>query len=193
MEGTSMVYTFDNAAAKERHTTQYFEIAGNRAIYHDGWFARTIHKAPWERKPRRALDDNVWELYDTRTDFSLANNLAAANPEKLKELQAVFLKEAAKYNVLPIDDRVFERFDGELVGRPDLMGKRTSLTVAEGMSGMMESAFINVKNKSKTITAEIEVPGNGAHGISSPKPVASAVGRSMPRTAFPPTTTTSSA
>jgi arylsulfatase A-like enzyme len=166
MEGTSLVYTFDNAQAKERHTTQYFEIAGNRAIYHDGWFARTIHRAPWE--PSRAgrwRTHSAWELYDTRADFSLANDLAAKNPAKLKELQAVFLKEAAKYNVLPIDDRVFERLNGELVGRPDLMGKRTSITVAEGMSGMMESAFINVKNKSKTITAEIEVPEKGAHGI----------------------------
>jgi len=164
MEGKSLVYTFDNAQAKERHTTQYFEIAGNRAIYHEGWFARTIHRAPWEPKSRRALEEDIWELYDTRTDFSLANDLAAKNPAKLKELQAVFLKEAAKYNVLPIDDRVFERLDGDLVGRPDLMGKRTSITVAEGMSGMMESAFINVKNKSKTITAEIEVPEKGAHG-----------------------------
>jgi arylsulfatase len=166
MEGNSLVYTFDNAAAKERHTTQYFEIAGNRAIYHDGWFARTIHRAPWESKPRRAIDDDsAWELFDTRADFGLANNLAAANPKRLKELQAVFLKEAAKYNVLPLDDRVFERLNGDLVGRPDLMGKRTSITVAEGMSGMMESAFINVKNKSKTITAEIEVPEKGAHGM----------------------------
>jgi arylsulfatase len=166
MEGKSLVYTFDNVDAKERHTTQYFEIAGNRAIYHEGWFARTIHRAPWESKPRRALeDDSAWELYDTRSDFSLANDLAAKNPAKLKELQAVFLKEARKYNVLPIDDRVFERLNGELVGRPDLMGTRKTITVAEGMSGMMESAFINVKNKSKTITAEIEVPDQGAHGI----------------------------
>jgi arylsulfatase len=110
-------------------------------------------------------DDSAWELYDTRSDFSLANDLAPKNPAKLKELQAVFLKEARKYNVLPIDDRVFERLNGELVGRPDLMGTRKTITVAEGMSGMMESAFINVKNKSKTITAEIEVPNQGAHGI----------------------------
>jgi hypothetical protein len=165
MEGKSLVYTFDDAQAKERHTTQYFEIAGNRAIYHEGWFARTIHRAPWEPKPRRALEEDIWELFDTRSDFGLANDLAAKNPAKLKELQAVFLKEAAKYNVLPIDDRVFERLNGELVGRPDLMGKRTSITVAEGMSGMMENCFINVKNRSKTITAEIEVPEKGAHGI----------------------------
>ncbi len=165
MEGTSLAYTFDNASAKERHTTQYFEIAGNRAIYHDGWFARTIHKAPWEQKVRRDMEEDIWELYDTRSDFSLANDLAAKNPAKLKELQTVFLEEAAKYQVLPIDDRFFERLNGAFVGRPDLMGDRKSITVAEGMSGMMESCFINVKNKSKTITAEIEVPEKGAHGI----------------------------
>jgi len=165
MEGTSLVYTFDSAQAKERHTTQYFEMAGNRAIYHDGWFARTIHRAPWETKPRRALeDDSAWELYDTRSDFSLANDLAPANPQKLKELQALFLTEARRYNVLPLDDRTLERLIGPLVGRPDLMGSRTSITVSEGMVGMMENCFLNVKNKSKTITAEIEVPEKGAHG-----------------------------
>ncbi len=162
MAGTSLVYTFDDAKAKERHTTQYFEIAGNRAIYHDGWFARTIHKAPWEPKPRRTLQDNsAWQLYDVRSDFSLANDLAAKNPKKLAEMQALFLKEAAKYGVLPMDDRVFERLDPKAVGRPDLMGGRTSLTLAEGMTGMMEGVFINVKNRSKTITAEIEVPAGG--------------------------------
>ena len=164
IEGKSLVYTFADAKAKERHATQYFEIAGNRAIYHEGWFARTIHRAPWEAQPRRALEEDVWELFDARTDFSLANDLAAKNPAKLKELQSVFLAEAGKHQVLPIDDRVFERLNGALVGRPDLMGARTSITVAEGMSGMMESTFINVKNKSKTITAEIVVPEKGAHG-----------------------------
>jgi arylsulfatase len=164
MEGTSLVYSFDNAKAKERHTTQYFEIVGNRAIYHDGWFARTIHKAPWESKPQRTLENDVWELFDTRTDFSLANDIAAKNPKKLAELQARFMKEAARYHVLPIDDRFFERLDAAAVGRPDLMQGRTSLTLAEGMTGMMEAAFINVKNRSKVITAEVEVPAGGANG-----------------------------
>jgi arylsulfatase len=165
MEGKSLVYSFDDAQAKERRTTQYFEIAGNRAIYHDGWYARTIHKAPWEAKPRRTLEDNsAWQLYDTRSDFSLANDLAAKNPRKLAELQAVFLREAEKYHVLPMDDRVFERLDAASVGRPDLMGGRTSMTLADGMTGMMESVFINVKNRSKTITAELEVPQGGAKG-----------------------------
>ncbi|HEX9206660.1 MAG TPA: arylsulfatase [Steroidobacteraceae bacterium] len=164
MEGTSLVYTFDDAKAKERHTTQYFEIAGNRAIYHDGWYARTIHRAPWEPKPRRSLEDNsAWELYDVRSDFSLANNLAAKNPQKLAELQALYLEEARKYHVLPMDDRVFERLDAVAVGRPDLMGGRTSMTLAEGMTGMMEGVFVNVKNRSSTITAELEAP-QGANG-----------------------------
>jgi arylsulfatase len=164
MEGVSMAYTFDDAKARERHTTQYFEIAGNRAIYHDGWLARTIHKAPWEKEKREPLEKDVWELYDVRNDFSLAADLAAKNPKKLKELQALFMKEAEKFHALPIDDRVFERLNARLVGRPDLMGGRTSLTLAEGMTGMMENVFINVKNKSKTITAEVEVPAGGANG-----------------------------
>jgi arylsulfatase len=164
MAGKSLMATFDDPNAKGR-TTQYFEIAGNRAIYHDGWLARTIHKAPWEPKPRRTLADNAaWQLYDVRSDFSLANDLAAKNPKKLAEMQALFLTEAAKYGVLPMDDRVFERLDPKAVGRPDLMGGRTSLTLAEGMAGMMEGVFINVKNRSKTITAEIEVPEAGANG-----------------------------
>jgi arylsulfatase len=164
MAGKSLLASFDDPKAKSR-TTQYFEIAGNRAIYHDGWFARTIHKAPWEVKPRRSLEDNsAWQLYDTRTDFSLANDLAAKNPKKLAELQALFLKEAGKYGALPMDDRVFERLDPKAAGRPDLMGGRTSITLSEGMIGMMESVFPNVKNRSKTITAEIDVPKDGGNG-----------------------------
>ncbi|MFN9031400.1 MAG: arylsulfatase [Betaproteobacteria bacterium] len=165
MEGTSLAYTFENAKAKERRTTQYFEVAGNRAIYHEGWYARTIHRAPWEAKPRRSLKDNsAWELYDVRADFSLSNDLAAKNPKKLAELQQVFLREAAKYHVLPMDDRVFERLDGAAVGRPDLMAGRKSIALAEGMTGMMEGVFPNVKNRSKVITAEIEVPESGGSG-----------------------------
>lgn len=164
MEGVSMLYTFDQAQAKDRHNTQYFEVAGNRAIYHEGWLARTIHKAPWEAKPRHALKDDVWELYDVRSDFSLANDLAAKNPKKLAEMQALFMKEAEKYHVLPLDDRVFERANAAMVDRPDLMGGRTSLTLAEGMTGMMENVFINVKNKSVTITAEVDVPQGGGNG-----------------------------
>ncbi len=164
MEGTSLLYSFDDANAPERHTTQYFEIAGNRAIYHEGWFARTIHRAPWERAGRHPLKDDVWQLYDTRADFSLANDVAAQNPAKLAELKALFMKEAEARHVLPIDDRVFERGIASIVGRPDLMGGRTSLILAEGMTGMLENVFISVKNKSKTLTAEIEVPADGGQG-----------------------------
>jgi len=164
MEGTSFAHTFDDAKAKDRHVTQYFEIFGNRAIYHDGWLAGTVHRAPWEFKPRRPLLEDVWELYDVRADFSLANDLAAANPAKLAELQALFLSEAEKHHVLPIDDRSVERANPAIAGRPDLMAGRTSLTLAGGMTGMSENAFLNVKNKSKTITAEIEVPQGGANG-----------------------------
>ncbi|WP_024297369.1 arylsulfatase [Methylomicrobium lacus] len=165
IDGVSMLYSFDDAKAKERHTTQYFEIMGNRAIYHEGWFARTIHRAPWEKQVRRPLADDIWELYDTRTDFSLTHDLAAQNPKKLTELQALFLKEAKKNNVLPIDDRTLERINADLVNRPDLMAGRTSLTLAEGMTGMSENVFINVKNKSKTITAELDIPEGGANGV----------------------------
>ena len=165
MQGTSLLYTFDDAKAAERHATQYFEIAGNRAIYSDGWYARTIHKAPWEPKARRTLQDNsAWQLYNVKSDFSLADDVAAANPQKLAELQALFLSEAGKAGALPLDDRFFERMDPVAVGRPDLMGKRTSMTLAEGMIGMMEGVFINVKNRSKTLTAEVEVPAGGGNG-----------------------------
>jgi arylsulfatase A-like enzyme len=164
-EGVSFGYTFNNAKAKDRHLSQYFEIAGNRAIYHDGWLARAIHRAPWEATPRAPLDKDAWELYDTHGDFSLANDVAATHPAKLRELQALFMKEAARYNVLPIDDRSIERLDPTVAGRPDLMGGRTSLTLYEGMTGMMENAFVNVKNRSSTITAEVEIPQGGANGV----------------------------
>jgi arylsulfatase len=166
IEGVSMVYTFDNANAKDRHITQYFEIFCNRAIYHDGWVAGTVHRAPWEAVPRAdSFDKDRWELYQVSEDFSQAHDQAAKQPEKLKELQALFLKEAVKYHVLPLDDRTLERFNAALAGRPDLMGSRTSLSVYEGMTGMMENVFINVKNRSHTITALVEIPSAGADGV----------------------------
>jgi arylsulfatase len=165
IEGVSLLYTFDDAAAKTRHTTQYFEIFGNRSIYHDGWLAGTVHRPAWEVLPKVKLEDDVWELYDTRTDFSCANDLARENPEKLKELQALFLKEAVKYQVLPLDDRVLERMNAELVGRPELMEGRKSLTLYSGMKGMTENVFINLKNKSHSITADVEIPAGGASGV----------------------------
>jgi arylsulfatase len=165
IEGVSMLYTFNDPQAKDRHTTQYFEIFGNRAIYHDGWLAGTVHRAAWETKPRTTLDKDKWELYDTRADFSLVNDLAASNPAKLKEMQDLFLTEAVKYQVLPIDDRSLERTNAKLVGRPDLMAGRTSLTVYEGMAGMSENVFLNLKNQSHTVSAEVNVPNGGAKGV----------------------------
>jgi arylsulfatase A-like enzyme len=164
IEGVTMAYTFDDVRAKDRHTTQYFEIFGNRAIYHDGWLAGTVHKAPWEAMPRHSLQEDVWELYSVNGDFSLATDLAAKNPEKLKELQDLFMTEAAKYSVLPIDDRTIERANPAVAGRPDLMGDRTSLTLYEGMQGMLENVFINVKNHSLTITADVDTKGS-ANGV----------------------------
>jgi arylsulfatase len=133
---------------------------GNRAIYHEGWLARVVHGIPWHPNPIRTLQEDIWELYDTTVDFSLANDLAAENPEKLAELQAIFDREAIANNVYPLDDRRYERFDPAQAGRPDLMGGRTSLTLADGMDGMLENTFINIKNRSKTVTANVELVGN---------------------------------
>tara|TARA_R110000772_G_scaffold148001_1_gene258436 strand:+ start:17623 stop:19998 length:2376 start_codon:yes stop_codon:yes gene_type:complete len=164
MEGTSMLYSFNDANADERHTVQYFEMFGNRGIYADGWMARTIHRAPWETENLPPLKDDIWELFYVPDDFSLANNIAAKHPEKLAELKDLFMVEATKYHVLPIDDRTIERTNAAIAGRPDLIGDRKSLTLYEGMDGMMENTFINVKNRSVTITATIEVPEGGASG-----------------------------
>jgi arylsulfatase len=164
IEGTSMLYAFNDANAPERHKTQYFEMFGNRAIYNEGWLARTIHRAPWKIKDMPALTADVWDLYDAKKDFSLAKNLAAEQPAKLKELQALFMQEAEKYHVLPIDDRTIERTNAALAGRPDVLGTRTSLTLYEGMQGMLENTFMNIKNRSSKITAVINVPQGGANG-----------------------------
>jgi arylsulfatase A-like enzyme len=165
MEGVSMVYSFSDAAAKSPHTVQYAEFAGNRGIYKDGWYALTLHRVPWESQPRTTFDQDKWELYNTTEDFSGAIDLAARYPEKLKELQDAFLTEAVKYNVLPLDDRTQARFNPAIAGRPDLMAGRTSLTVYEGMVGMKENAFINTKNSSYAITADVEIPQVGASGV----------------------------
>ena len=165
IEGVSMLYAFGDGKADHQRKTQYFEIFGNRGIYHDGWLAHTVHKAPWEAKPRATLEEDTWELYQVEKDFSSSHNLAAKNPEKLKELQALFLEEAAKYGALPLDDRNLERLNASLVGRPDLMAGRTSLTVYKGMEGMTENVFISIKNRSHSVTAEVEIPKDGAEGV----------------------------
>lgn len=165
IEGVSLNYSFDAPKAPERHTTQYFEMFGNRAIYHEGWLARTIHRFPWQTGKQRPLQSDVWELYDVREDFSLVKDLAAKQPERLKQLQALFMSEAEKYHVLPIDDRTVERVNPALAGRPDLLGDRTELTLYPGMDGILENTFLNVKNRSKTITAELVIPEAGANGV----------------------------
>src|SRR3989440_4928073 len=138
---------------------------GNRGIYHDGWIACTRHSIPWLMVPLPPLSKDVWELYHVAEDFSEANDLASKNPAKLKELQDLFTKEAIKNHVLPIDDRRSERFNAAIAGRPDLMGDRTSLTVYLGMTGMAENAFINVKNRSYTITAPVELKDANTSGV----------------------------
>jgi len=164
-DGTSMAYTFDDPAAPETHTTQYFEMFGNRGVYHDGWVASTRHSIPWVMAPLPPLTQDVWELYDMKADFTQAHDLAAQNPAKLKELQEVFLAEATKNHVLPIDDRRSERFDARTAGRPDLMNGRTSLTVYAGMTGMLENTFINVKNTAFTIVAPVELRDASTQGV----------------------------
>jgi arylsulfatase len=165
IEGVSMVYSFTDAQAKSPHTVQYAEFMGNRGIYKDGWYATTLHKAPWDAQPRSSLDKDKWELYNTADDFSCANDVAARHSHKLKELQEAFLIEAARYNVLPLDDRIYERFNPAVAGRPDLLAGRMSLAVYEGMVGMKENAFINTKNHSYSVTADLDVPQSGASGV----------------------------
>jgi arylsulfatase len=165
MDGVSMLYSVDDAEAKDRRTTQYFEMFGNRGIYHEGWVACTRHSIPWLMVQNPPVSDDVWELYHVDKDFSQADDLASQQPERLKELQKVFMEEAIKNHVLPIDDRRSERFNPAIAGRPDLMGGRKSLTVYEGMTGMMENAFINLKGVHHTVTAEIEVTDSNAGGV----------------------------
>jgi arylsulfatase A-like enzyme len=166
MDGVSMLYSAEAPKAPDRRTTQYFEMFGNRGVYHEGWVACTRHSIPWLLASNLpALDQDVWELYHVAEDFSQANNLAKQNPEKLKELQEVFTKEAIRNNVFPIDDRRSERFMASIAGRPDLLGGRKSMTVYPGMAGMLENAFINVKGVHHTVTAEVELSDAKTNGV----------------------------
>jgi arylsulfatase len=164
MEGVSMRYAFDDAGAGERRETQYFEMFCNRGIYHEGWTAVTRHSTPWVVEPLPPFTEDVWELYDTSRDWSQAHDLAAELPEKLEELKALFIEEARKYNVLPLDDRRVERFDSDIAGRPTLI-RGTSQLLFGGMARLSENATINVKNKSHSVTAEVTVPEQGADGV----------------------------
>ncbi len=165
MEGVSLMPTFNDANAEELRKTQYFEIAGNRAIYHDGWFARIIHRAPWEAQPRAQLEEEKWQLYNLKEDYSCINDIAESQPQKVEEMKALFAEEALKYHVYPLDDRVFERLNATAVNRPDILAGRTSMTLSDGMSGIMESNFLNVKNMSKVLTANIELGDQPAEGV----------------------------
>ena len=160
MDGVSMLYAAKDKNADEQHRVQYFEMFGNRAIYSDGWMARVIHRVPWRSKTLNTLQKDKWELYNIEKDFSLVNDIAKANPEKLKELQDLFEKEAIANNVYPLDDRSYERFNAAIAGRPDLMGDRKSLTLFDGMDGLLENTFLNIKNSSKTIVANVSLKGN---------------------------------
>jgi arylsulfatase A-like enzyme len=165
IEGVSMRYAFDDADAAERRTTQYFEMFCNRGIYHEGWTAVTRHSTPWlVTAELPSFEEDVWELYDTTTDWSQAHDLAAEMPEKLAELKQLWHDEALKYNVLPLDDRRIERFNSDLAGRPQLVKGDTQLLFGE-MRRLSENSVINVKNKSHSETAELEVPDGGAEGV----------------------------
>ncbi|WP_422927392.1 arylsulfatase [Singulisphaera sp. PoT] len=166
IEGISFGYTFDDAKAKGRRTTQYFELLCNRGIYHDGWMASAMSFAPWE--PNRGAfdpDKQKWELYHVDDDFSQANDLAATNPAKLRELQDQWWVEAAKYNVLPLDWRAVERLNAELMGRPSLTGDRTTFAYYPGQIGLPSEAAPRILNKSWTLSTNIEVPDGGAEGM----------------------------
>ena len=167
IEGISMAYTFNDAKAPSRRTLQYFEMFGNRGIYHDGWTAVTKHRTPWLTGQIKTIPfkEDVWELYDTRKDFSQAENLASKYPEKLAEMKALFLVEAAKYQVFPLDDRSFERANPALAGRPDLMVGRKSMKLYNGMRLYEVGCAPNLKNITFTVTAEIDSPEGKADGV----------------------------
>lgn len=168
IEGTSMRYTFDDPDAEDRRRVQYFEMVGNRGIYHDGWMAVTRHGTPWEMVQSgtpRSYDDDVWELYHVAEDFSQARDLAAEHPEKLRELQQLFMIEAAKHNVFPLDDRMTERENPKEAGRLDLHGDRNVITFHGPGLRLTEETAPNVKNRSFTITAQVEIPDGGAGGV----------------------------
>jgi len=165
-EGTSMLYSFNEATAPERHETQYFEMFCNRGIYHKGWSAVTKHRTPWAMGGTKmpAFDDDVWELYDGGKDWTQANDLSKKMPEKLHELQRLWLIEAVKFNVLPLDDRQIERFVPEMAGRPTLIKGNRQLLFA-GMGRLSENSVVNIKNKSFAVTADLDVPSKGAEGV----------------------------
>ncbi len=163
IEGISMAYTFDNADANDRRTTQYFEMLGNQGIYHNGWMASAIRGVPWysENEPGDLLN-MPWELYHIDEDFSQANNLVKEHPEKLAELVKQFFAEASKYNVLPLDDRKTERLNVD--NRPSLTAGRTSFTYPN-LLRLPEGAAPDLKHRSHSIIAKVKIPDGGADGM----------------------------
>jgi arylsulfatase A-like enzyme len=163
IHGRSMVPSFDELGAPEQRETQYFEMFVNRGIYHKGWTAVTRHSTPWKPTEMPAYDDDVWELYAPE-DWTQAHDLSADQPDKLRDLQRLFLIEAARYNVLPLDDRRFERFNADIAGRPQLIHGKSQL-LYEGMGRLSENSVLVIKNKSHAVTAQLEVPEGGAEGV----------------------------
>ena len=164
LEGFSMLYAFNDSKAADRHETQYFEMFCNRGIYHKGWTAVTRHGVPWVGAYKRSFDEDVWELYDTTKDWTQARDLATEHPEKLEQLKRLFLIEAGKYSALPLDDRTFERFNPDLAGRPQLIQGKTQILFG-GMGRLTENSIVSTKNKSYSITADLDVPTSGAEGV----------------------------
>jgi len=166
MEGTSMFYSFNDGHAPEQHDLQYFEMFANRGIYHKGWSAVTKHRTPWVMVggDLPAFDDDLWELYDGETDFSQARNLAAENPDMLAKLQRLWLIEATKYNVIPLDDRGAERLEPSLAGRPTLI-RGDSQLFFPGMGRLSENSVVSIKNKSFSVTADVEIPDDEVNGV----------------------------
>ena len=168
IEGVSMAYTFDSANAKaaSKRDTQYFEMFGNRAMYRDGWIATTVPpQPPWLMgtvKMPDVLTGYKWELYNLADDYSENNDLAAKNPAKLKELQDLFMVEAKKYQVLPLDNSILERL---LTPRPSAVAGRTEFTYAGGVVGLPDGSVPNTLSKSYSIAAEVEIPQGGAEGM----------------------------
>jgi arylsulfatase len=164
IQGRSMRPTFDDPSAPEHRETQYFEMFVNRGIYHKGWTAVTRHSTPWVMAPLPPIDEDVWELYGP-DDWSQAHDLASEEPDRLAHLQRLFLIEAAKNNVLPLDDRRVERFNPDLAGRPSIV-RGTTQVLFGSMGRLSENSVLNIKNKSHSVTAQVTVPdGTMANGV----------------------------
>ena len=192
IEGVSMLYAFNDAKAAERHETQYFEIMGNRGIYHKGWTAVTKHYTPWITAPRPALDDDVWELYDTTKDWSQAKDLSKEMPEKLHELQRLWLIEATRYKVLPLDDRMMEKINPDTAGRPVLIKGKTQLLFG-GMGHLSENCVLNSRTSRTPSPPRSWCRRRAPRASSSPRARTSAAGASTPRAASSSTATTGAA